>query len=420
MKKNHRRRLSSLAAVLTGALLLALPAAAQDDPPATEPAGEAPPEEAAPDELTVLRARLVGEPGNRHVRGILRWLGGGGRVDWSQQGDRIAFDRVGERGRYQIYTARSDGTGEECLTCGLYELRNLHCLSPEWHPSGDYVIFQTQDLPRRMWHDPAQLATPHRGLHGELWVVTRNSRYTWRLTKISEQGGAVVDPHFSHEGDRLVWSERVSSRNGPWGQWLVRVSEFRIKRGLPRLGAVEKYEPEIAPGFLVADGFTPDDRALWVAAAPDPGQPDRGRDLLRLELDGGRIEPVTDTPGVFEGVARVSPRRSDLVVFVSDRNLPNPRFGVLPYRADLWTLEGRGGRQERLTFFNHPDSDHALGEALIDDVAWSPEGDRLLLHVVAAGPEAARSAAERTGREVEGPPVDEAIYMVELDETFRR
>ena len=60
-------------------------------------------------------------------------------------------------------------------------------------------------------------------------------------------------------------------------------------------------------------------------------------------------------------------------------------------------------------------SDHALGEALIDDVAWSPEGDRLLIHVVSAA-----ELPEGQVPEEDDPLVEEAIYLVVLDDSFTR
>ena len=35
-----------------------------------------------------------------------------------------------------------------------------------------------------------------------------------------------------------------------------------------------------------------------------------------------------------------------------------------------------------MTFFNDPASDHYVGEALVDDLSWTAEGDGLLVHVL--------------------------------------
>lgn len=410
-----------LATSLVAVLLAALPApfsdlSAQDTPTGEPPAAptESPPppaeEPAPPVEIVKGRLKTPGPPGNRHVREIRPLRRGGGRVDWSQQGDWIAFDQVGDKGVYEIYLMNLASGSESCLTCDRWELRKSHSLSPAWHPSGDYVVFQVQDLPRRMRLDARALTTPDRGLHGDLWAITREGRDAWQLTRIAENGGAVVDPHFSHEAGQLVWSERLESRRGRWGAWAPRVADFRIQRGLPRLGKVATYKPQLPAGFVVAHGFTADDRGLLISA------PDSGRDILRYDLASGALERLTATREYRDDCAALA-TRGDRIVWVSDRGIERPDDPRLPYRGDLWFLSEREELIERLTFFNDPRSDHALGEALIDDVAWSPAGDRLAVHVV-------RAVETPPGGDAAGdggsPAVEEAIYLVDLDESFIR
>ena len=73
----------------------------------------------------------------------------------------------------------------------------------------------------------------------------------------------------------------------------------------------------------------------------------------------------------------------------------------------------REGREERLTYFNDPKSDHSLGEALIDDLAWSPRGDLVALHVVYLSPDAVPEHEDEL-------PLGQGIYVVTLDESYRR
>ncbi len=400
-------------------LLVAFAAAAQEP---AEP--EAAPEQEAPKDPVPVRARIVTTPsktlvttppaeslpGNRHVRGIRVLRRGGGRVDWSQQGDWIAYDEANSQGVYDLYVMNAVSGSERCLTCDQYDLRKIHSLSPVWHPSGDYLVFQVQDRPRRVRLDTLDLATPHRGLHGDLWAISRDGKDIWQLTQIAANGGAVIDPHFSHEADRLVWSERLENYRGRWGYWSLRVAGFEIKRGLPRLGKVRTFRPQTPPGFVVANGFTPDDRGLLLSA-------EAGGDILRLDMESGTSEHLTATPDHRDELVSTAPR-SDRLVWVSDRGIARRRGQRLPYRGDLWFMSESERTQERLTFFNHPKSDHTLGEALIDDLAWSPQGDRLVLHVVY--PAGGRGALEDPDLVTEDgePIVEEAIYLVELDESF--
>ncbi len=398
-----------------GALILlvcCLPAlgAAQDEPEVAEsdraaesPAPGAVEPEAAeePIQVEVAKARVVdaGKPGHRKVQGARLLKKDAGRMDWSKQGDWIAYDRP-EGDFYHIYVMKPDGTRERCVTCNQWDFRKTNSLSPTWHPSGEYLVFQVQEHAKKLKLDALKLTTPHRGLHSELWVIDVKGSQPVRLTKVGERGNALLDPHFSHEADMLAWSQRVVSL-GRWGEWEPHAGQFQIKRGVPRLTKVENYRPAVQKGFTAVHGFTPSDRALLISAVPDPGQSANGRDILELDLETGNFKRLTSTPREWDELVVALPR-SDGIVWVSDRSIQKPKDRFLPRRGDIWYMSASGRRQERLTFFNHPESDTFLGEALIDDLAWNPEGDKLLLHVVTAG---------APGTDT----VEQAIWVVDLD-----
>ncbi|HEC95255.1 MAG TPA: hypothetical protein ENI45_04745, partial [Thermoplasmatales archaeon] len=67
----------------------------------------------------------------------------GWRVDWSPNGDLIAFDKTREDGYYDVYVMNPDGTGEKCLT-DKPDLPKGHKGCPAWHPSGEYIVFTCQ------------------------------------------------------------------------------------------------------------------------------------------------------------------------------------------------------------------------------------------------------------------------------------
>ncbi len=395
-------------AVISAALLgLCLAAAAQETPVSDATildAPEPPPAEGGaepPFEVEIATARVVeaGRPGHRKVRDVRVFLDGAGRMDWSQQGDWIAFDRP-EGEFYHIYVMKPDGTRERCVTCQQWDFRKTNALSPAWHPSGEYLVFQLQEHAAKLKLDTLKLTTPHRGLHSELWLIDVGGRQPFKLTQVGERGNALLDPHFSHEADMLVWSQRVVSL-GRWGEWEPHVARFQIKRGVPRLSKVQSYPPPVPKGFVAAHGFTPSDRGILFSAVADPSQGANGRDVLELDLESGGMRRLTSSPKEWDELAVALPR-SDGIVWVSDRNIERPSHRQLPRRGDVWMMSASGRRQERLTFFNHPESDYFLGEALIDDLAWNREGDKLLVHVVSAG-------APGSGK------VEQAIYIVELD-----
>lgn len=354
-------------------------------------------------------ARMAGPPGHRAVRDVQLLHGDAGRMQFSRQGDRLAFDKPSEDGRYDVYVQRSNGAGERCLTCDIYDLKRTNVLDPVWHPSGDYIVVQVQSSPRRLKLDPQRLATPLRGVHSELWVVLTRGRQAWRITRASEQGGALIGAAFSYEGDRLLWNERLSNVDKPWGHWGAKVADFKIRRGLPKLGKINTYDGGWKPGFTIAHGFTPDDRGLLVAASPDPSQPTSGRDVMRLDLATGEVDRMLSSPDQWDDLPTAAPR-GEALVWVSDRGLERSRR--LPYRGDLWLMVPSQKRYERLTYFNDPESTYYLGDALIDDVAWHPKANEILVHVVWAIAGAASDFDKDVAR------VEQAIYRVTLEDSF--
>jgi len=129
------------------------------------------------------------------------------------------------------------------------------------------------------------------------------------------------------------------------------------------------------PSRLTVEGFTEDDGGLWLSMTP---RDRRGSLAARYDLATQRLELV-EAGGTWNLAAHTVPR-GERTVLASDRTLDRP--AGLPWLGDLWFTTPLGLRQERLTFFNDPASDHRLGEALIADAAWAPDGRSVLLTVV--------------------------------------
>jgi len=351
-------------------------------------------------------------PGHHDVRSIRLLIPDGGRVEWSPRGDRIAYDKAGEDGLYDLYTADAQGEGETCVTCNVYELRKSHAFNPSWAPGGDWLIFQVQDVARRLDMGVMELTSPLRAAHSELWVVPPEGRRAWQITQQTQRGGSPVDPHFAYDGSRILWSERVAAQPEPWGDWVVRVAELTFKRGTPHLGKVKTYEP--GRGLVLAYGFTPDDRGFLYGT----GAFDRGLSLHRLVFEGKATSPVPADGGVTGEAAQPIPGREAWVI-ASELGLPRPdNWHKLPRRREVW-LVGEG-RRERLTYFNHPSSEQSLGEALIDDISWSPEGDRFLVHVVSTVGPGGEGPAGRSAGDESPLTVREGIWLVVMDPSYRR
>lgn len=337
------------------------------DPEAVrEAAEEAAREEEAgetPQAIERLQARTVGDPASPAILSIER-LAAGARPEISRQGDLVAYDRQGEGAFRALYTSRLDGSYDRCLTCSLPELAEQHAMAPTWHPRGELLVAVGQGSAKRLGHSEAELASPARGLHSELWAVATDGRFAWQLTRSGSQGRAVGDPSFSHEGGLLAWSERQESAPGPWGKWVVQVGELKLSAGVPRLGKVETYEVSPFGRYVHVAGFTPDDRGLLLVVDRDNGSRAIGRyDLAakRFELLGSENE---DIPVIAE--------------------LPQSEASLWVTDGEVWLASPSGRGRERLTTFGEPASRYFLGQADIRDLAAGPDGKTLVIDLFVA------------------------------------
>jgi Tol biopolymer transport system component len=306
---------------------------------------------------------------------------GGGRVDWSAQGDRLVFDRADATGDglFDVFVLDLGSGAERCLTCTVVELRGAQALDPTWHPSGDYVAFQVQKHARKLRLTATDLSGAASGLHADIWLVRSDGKDLWQLTRADDMGSAVLAPHFSHEGDRLMWSERAASRPPPWGAWQLRTATLQLRRSVPSLKGLDAHRPDGAPALVVAEGFMPDDKRLLFAAERTPG----GKLGIGIFDPSTRtVERLTASGTGDDEHPRVSPRGDFLAWAADAASARGPRVedSELPAR-EVWTMALDGSQRRPLTRFNG-EGPEGLGRAWVGDLAFDPRGDRLAVQVV--------------------------------------
>jgi Tol biopolymer transport system component len=324
----------------------------------------------------------------------------GGRLDWSHSGNnRIAFDRVGEDGFYDVYVMTPEGEDVVCLTDKPGLLPQRHNGQPVWHPGGRYIVFQAE---KDSAFDPADrhyqvswLSQPGRGWNCDLWCVDLEDTSFARLTNLPTRKDSTdttptsgaLHAHFSHDGNLLLWSELLNGEaylwgRGNWGQWRMNISRFVVTDGIPKLESTRHFERgEFGDAtFYETHGFSPDDSLIIFSGNLQPGQHQTYLDIYTVNIYTDALQRLTfTTEDIWDEHAHFSPDGGKIVWMTSEGYTFDPDQWRATLQTDYWIMNGDGSEKTRLTFFNKPGYPEYTGDRVImADCSWSPDGMRLV------------------------------------------
>jgi Tol biopolymer transport system component len=268
----------------------------------------------------------------------------GGRVDWSRRTGLIAYDAPGDDRFFDVYTMALDGSRDTCLTCSRAGLPQRQNGNPAWHPSGEWIVFQSE-----VASSQASLFASHpgRGVNNVLWIAQASGGAFHPLTAIDDGALGVLHPHFSYDGRLLAWSEMYEEA-APfeagqfYGHWRLVVAEFSVEGGVPRLLNPRRLQPG-AEGFYENHGFSPDGARLLFSSNLGRTGLAINNDIFSVDLGTLALARLTD-----EG----------------------------------WVMNPDGSGKERLTFFNQAGCpEYTANRAVPADNSPNATGDKLLLYV---------------------------------------
>ncbi|MBU0478694.1 hypothetical protein KKC91_09025 [bacterium] len=307
----------------------------------------------------------------------------GGRVAWSPKDDLIAFDRRGEDGYYDVWIMKSDGSGQRCLTCDNPNVPQKHNGQPAWHPSGEYIVFQAQNpslagFPNIFQKIEKAFTGPGSGVNNNIWLMDKCAKQFWQLTNIPERK-AVLHPHFSHDGKKLIWSEMIDRNIKPSGRWVIKIADIIINHSNVRLENILILNPGDMQ-FYETHGFFPDDKIILFSATKD-GQY-KNLDIYSYNLITTELIALTNTSlSEWDEHAHFSPDGRN-IIWMSSMEIPQQikQYEVL---ADYWIMDSNGKNKKRLTYFNNPSSkEYIPGGVTAADFAWSPNGGKIIAYLV--------------------------------------
>lgn len=329
-----------------------------------------------------------------------------GYPDWSPVTDLVAYNKMritvdrGEGrklrlgGTSEIYTARGDGTGEKCLTCGKPGAPKGFKGQPFWHPGGRHIIFHAEN-----GHSDRRMASiPGLGFNYDLWLMTADGDRYWRLTDYPKNWG-VYRGRFSPDGKTLHWNEEFSMERYPgvgvpwsWknpigeeeGSFRIKLADFEFDAsGNPVLSNVRKVDYEPGLRLLESEGFTHDGKRL-IFTSSRPGE-SAGHswfgDVYTSDLDGGSLTRLTKTPFNHDENAEHSPDGKKIVwsgcswlgwTYIN--------------KQELYLMDSDGSNKKRITFLNDPKHEHYIkrrsGGVAAGELTWSPDGKKVVFHVI--------------------------------------
>ncbi len=323
---------------------------------------------------------------------IVPFLNAGGRVDWSPDGTLIAYDAPDPQGYTQTFLVSPDGLHTTCLTCGNPAAPTpLHIGNPAWHPTMKWLVVQGvpqayfDSFPLGDVADKQRLTDVGVGIGNELWVVSANGQIFTKLTDVwSESGmqGGVLHPHFSHDGRKLAWSQRVGSDpSSNLGEWVIKTADFVTTAEAPYLTNVQTFQPGGGPQrFYETHSFSIDDQRLLFSSNSGDQNP-YGFDIYSLDLASGEAVNLTNSPQAWDEHAHFSPD-GVWIAWVSSENA-GAQAGRL--RTEIWLMRSDGTEKRQLTFVNAPESAMFTPTPfglVLADLSWAPDGRRLMVETI--------------------------------------
>lgn len=319
---------------------------------------------------------------------VQRFAESGGRVAWYRgpaAHDLIAYDAItGPAEGTEVFITGDEEFRPRCLTCAAGTPKGF-VGQPSWHPDGERLVIQVESshsahtyLNHMAW-----------GVDNDLWIIRRDgggAEPIWRTPRRH----AALHPHFSRDGLRLLFAERVpTGRRLPrvlarlnqavdgenqWDGWRLHLAEVRTgPDGRTELAGHRAIQP-LGPGFYETHGFRDNGRIVFSFTSGGRPYVD---DIYESDADGGNLQRLIDSPTTWDEHGSFSPSGRALAFISSRADLTwaAPRSRANTLRTELH-LQRPDGEVVQLTALNRSGSFPA--GVLVSDFDWDRSGRRIL------------------------------------------
>lgn len=180
--------------------------------------------------------------------------------DWTPDGNGfLYYKRDAIDNRPQLHTALTDGTNEQCLTCGQPGSNQFG----QYSPDGQWILFHSNRGKTFTLFAPGG-----GGIGSELYVMPANGGDVTALTH-SEEGEDNFHAYFSPDGTQIAWTHiDFALHQGGTGLWDVRLADFVVDETGPHLANVD---PILPPNghFYETQHWSPDGRGFLFTESID-------------------------------------------------------------------------------------------------------------------------------------------------------
>ncbi|MFA6931189.1 MAG: hypothetical protein WCT05_12760, partial [Lentisphaeria bacterium] len=333
---------------------------------------------------------------------------------WSADGRQLLVDKMVSGRFYGIFiidlatqTMKSVSQGSNGIGSGI----NANNASPAWSGDGRYILFCGQESSSNKFNRTG----PGYGLHSNLWITDMSNGGFHRLTmngfSMSNPKGTVY-PYFSPDGQKVIWTAILGqARSGSFmGRRGITMAELqRDRNGNIELGKSLDLTPGNQQDFYECYGFLPDGKKILMAANLSDRQPWFGMDLYFLDIDSREVQPLTETLGVWDRFAALSPK-GEKIVWSSSMECTVPSLGSggklweKYLSTELWMMNKDGSGKRQMTGFNQRNAkEYTKVRSVVGMSAWHPNGREIALVLL------------KEGRNYE---LESSVIIIELDDAF--
>ena len=215
-------------------------------------------QEVAPDHYQLFTVRSDGTGNQQITRGAASSL----KADWAPNGRSLVYelDRTDTAG---IALSSADGTGRKILTPTGFQGQ------PSFSPNGKWVVFERDSAP---------------GDNG-VWLIRANGTGSHRLTRnpfaTSGECGCDTDPNFSPNG-RWITFVRIKKEHQQQALFAVRPNGTGLHQVTP-------YSWEVA----VKHDWSPDGKWILLTTNADLVRPEQAANMVAIRPDGSGMRAIT-------------------------------------------------------------------------------------------------------------------------------